>query len=335
MSEYAEELRGLVSDVVGGTPVEARSSDEVWRKLAELGLPLVGVDEAAGGSGGSYDDLVTVVRALGEHATGLPVGESALASWALAHDRAAGERVTLAFGMDAVYEDDLSVVRIPCVPWLRQASAVVVYGRSGGATYVDLDAPGVEVHEGVNLAGEPRDDLVLRGAAMPNLPGAPDLAEARARFGLLRSVAVAGAAVGAYTLTRGYVMQREQFGKPLARIPAVATALATMRVATVRLDAALERAVANLARSGGTSQRFLAAAAAAGVTAAATAATCARTAHQLHGAMGVTAEYPLHHYTKRLWSWPEEAGAEADCARYLGQLALAGGEAAVWDELTC
>lgn len=335
MSEYAEELRTLIADVVGRTPVAERSSDGLWQKLADLGLPLVGVDEDRGGSGGTYEDLVAVVRALGEQAAGLPVAENALASWVLAHDRTVGGEVTVAFGVDAVYEDEMSVVRIPHVPWLRKARGVVLYDRAGTASYVDLGVPGVDVRDGHNLAGEPRDDLVLRGTAALGLAQAPDMAETQARFALLRSAAVAGAATGVYTLTREYVMQREQFGKPLARIPAVAGTLAAMRVATVRLNASIERAIDHLVRSGGTSPKFRAAVVAAGITTRATAAACARHAHQLHGAMGVTAEYPLHHYTKRLWSWPGEVGAEAGSVCHLGKSALAGGEAAVWDELTC
>ncbi|MCF2532454.1 acyl-CoA dehydrogenase family protein [Yinghuangia soli] len=335
MSEHAEELRALVADIAGAIPVAERSSDAMWQKLVDAGLSLVGVDEARGGSGGTYEDLLIVVCALGEQAAGAPLAENALASWVLAGDRTVGDQLAIAFGVDAVYEDEMSVVRIPQVPWLRQARGVVVYDRTGTASYVDVEAPGVEIHEGVNLAGEPRDDLILRGTAAPGLANAPDMAEAQARFALLRAAAVAGAATGVYALTRGYVMQREQFGKPLARIPAVAAALAAMRVATVRLDASIERAVGHLARSGGTSPTFRAAVVAAGITTADTAAVCARHAHQLHGAMGVTAEYPLHHYTKRLWSWPGEVGPEAGSARYLGKLALAGGEAAVWDELTC
>jgi acyl-CoA dehydrogenase len=211
----------------------------------------------------------------------------------------------------------------------------VVYDRAGAASYIELGSPGIDIHPGTNLAGEPRDDLVLRAAAGVPLPTAPPMREARGRFALLRAAAVAGAADGVCALTRDYVMNREQFGRPLARIPAVATSLAAMRVAVVQLDAALDRAADLLTRSGGTSPHFLAAVASAGVISAETATTCARTAHQLHGAMGVTHEYPLHHYTKRLWSWPGEAGTETHSAEYLGKSALDGGESAIWADLTC
>jgi acyl-CoA dehydrogenase len=33
-----------------------------------------------------------------------------------------------------------------------------------------------------------------------------------------------------------------------------------------------------------------------------------RAAHQAHGAMGMTQEYPLHHFSRRLWAWRAEYG---------------------------
>ncbi|MCF2533643.1 acyl-CoA dehydrogenase family protein [Yinghuangia soli] len=334
MSDDRGELRRLIADVVDGTPIADRSSDELWHTLRGLGLTTVGVDEASGGSGGDYDDLATVVRTLGIHASGLPVAEAALAAWALSGDRAVDDRSRIAFAMDGGYEADLSVLRVPGVPWLRNESGVVVYDSSGSASYVELDAPGVTVHPEVNLADEPRDVLEIRGAMGVPLESAPPLAAARARHALLRAAGIAGAAEGTYRLTREYVMQREQFGKPLSRIPAVAASLASMRVALVQLDAAVERALDALRGDRHAGQAGSAAVAAAAVIASETAAICARTAHQLHGAMGVTQEYPLHHYTKRLWSWPGEVGSEEHSAEYLGGLALEHGEATVWNALT-
>jgi hypothetical protein len=85
----------------------------------------------------------------------------------------------IAFGVDAVYEDELSTLRIPRVPWLRDASAVVVYDRAGSVSYVEIGTPSVEVREGTNLADEPRDDLVLRGDAGAGLSAAPPMPAAR------------------------------------------------------------------------------------------------------------------------------------------------------------
>ena len=39
-----------------------------------------------------------------------------------------------------------------------------------------------------------------------------------------------------------------------------------------------------------------------------------RAAHQAHGAMGVTREYPLHQLTRRLWAWRHEWGTSTAVA---------------------
>ena len=57
-------------------------------------------------------------------------------------------------------------------------------------------------------------------------------------------------------------------------------------------------------------------------------------AHQVHGAMGFTQEYPLHYATRRLWSWRDEFGNESYWAERLGAMLLARGGDALWLDLT-
>ena len=56
-------------------------------------------------------------------------------------------------------------------------------------------------------------------------------------------------------------------------------------------------------------------------------------AHQVHGAIGVTDEYALHHSTLRLWSWREEFGNEAAWSMELGRVIAAGGADRLWPTL--
>ena len=70
-------------------------------------------------------------------------------------------------------------------------------------------------------------------------PTAPEVID---RLALARSAALLGTAWGAYELTRRYVTEREQFGAPLIKIPAVSTTLAQMAVRIKFAQSALDRA---------------------------------------------------------------------------------------------
>jgi acyl-CoA dehydrogenase len=45
----------------------------------------------------------------------------------------------------------------------------------------------------------------------------------------------------------------------------------------------------------------------------------ARSAHQIHGAIGTTREYELHVHTGSLWAWRDEYGDERTWAQRLGE----------------
>jgi acyl-CoA dehydrogenase len=306
------ELRDLIAGIAA-THAEPPPGElpSCWPVMVDLGLPLAGIEEARGGSGGSLGDLAALARALGRHAISTPLIECAVANWVVAAARGeagAGLRTITAGGP---------------VAWARHADQVVLY-RDGAAWLADTSAPGVAVEPGTNVAGEPCDDVRLPGAARIALGSAPPADEVWARLGLLRAAALTGAVEGAYELTRGHVTTREQFGQPLVRIPAVAANLAMIKASVIQCDAALARA------SGGA----LAAVAAARIIAGRAATQTARIAHQLHGAIGVTAEYRLHLFTKRLWAWRDAETTEHEWSVLLGELAAADGEVVFWDELT-
>jgi alkylation response protein AidB-like acyl-CoA dehydrogenase len=320
-------VRGDLDDLIAG--IAARHTDPpdgelpaCWPVLAELGLPLVGVEEACGGSGGTVADLAVLVRALARHAISTPLIECAVANWVLARSRGEPGPGLRTISLDA---------RGGRAGWARHAGQVVWY-RDGAALLADAGEAGVAVEPGSNLAGEPWDAVRLDGAALTALNGAPSAHEARSRLGLLRAAALAGAVEGAYELTRRHVSTREQFGRPLVRIPAVAANLARVKAALIQCDAAVERACALLLAGGPADP--LPAVAAARVIAGRAATDTARIAHQLHGAIGVTAEYPLHRFTKRLWAWRDADTAECEWSALLGERAARGGEEALWQELT-
>lgn len=79
--------------------------------------------------------------------------------------------------------------------------------------------------------------------------------------------------------------------------------------------------------------RRFGAAASARLAAATMATLVARTAHQLHGAVGVTAEYGLHRCTTKLWAWRDADTPERLVSVELGATARTAPEAVLWDQL--
>ncbi|WP_010311603.1 acyl-CoA dehydrogenase family protein [Saccharopolyspora spinosa] len=107
-----------------------------------------------------------------------------------------------------------------------------------------------------------------------------------ARAAVPNAAALLGAARAAYARTREHVTQREQFGRPLVALKAVANGLAEIRMHLVATEAAVVRAVR--IHEEDSAERAFTASAAAKVAGARAATSIARAAHQLHGAMGVT-----------------------------------------------
>lgn len=316
MSELSDLVRDIVTDADGGDP---------WDALAEVGLTTVGVPDEAGGSGGSLDDLVEVVRAVAAHGARVPLAEHATAAWALAQSGTAPRLGTVALVPSLPPGQRILLT----VPWASRASHVVVAPLDGGPpAVIDMRAEGVVVTAGADAAGGSLDEIVLPAAALAPAD-APEGRAVAARLALLRSAAIVGAAETAYTLTRTHVRTREQFGRPLVRLPAVATSLARLRVEVLQAQTALGGALAHA--DGG---RALESAAAARVTCGEVATEAARIAHQLHGAIGITEEFALHRSTRALWALRDADLPEQNWATLLGELALDGGETHLWDQLT-
>lgn len=327
------ELGALVTDLVAqhtGAQPEDRLTG-LWATLEELGLTRVGIAEQHGGSGGTLDDLIVIVRALAQNGTVTPLVESATADWILAHaGQAPSDPCTIVCQSNPVLTGQLpgSVLE---VPWGRWASQALVLGPDGVATLAELEAADATVTPGNDMAGAQLDQVTMPTARPTGVHPAPTAEQIRTRMGLLRSATLAGAVRGAYQLTRSYVRDRHQFGKPLVKIPGVATALAAIRTQVILAEAALNLACE---RNDACEHGDLAAVATARVVCGAAATETAQRAHQLHGAMGITMEYPLHHLTRILWTTRDADLPEQRWAELLGEATLAGGERALWEDLT-
>jgi len=320
-----DDLVKLIADIVDDQPDDHRPTglSPLWETLAELGLTGIGVPEERGGAGGDLGDLVTAVRALARHGVDVPLAEVAIARWA--DPRVAVESaVPIAVPAEISQDQTAGGFTLASVPFGHYASSMLVLGRSHSWEICDFDVVPADGSLGVLS-----DVVVTGGVAKPFTP----MAAARAvevRGALLVAARLTGATEGAYQLTKAYVAQREQFGKPLLKIPAVAANLARIKTSLVESDVALAKALDQVQ----TEPEAWTAVAAARVVTARTASEVARIGHQLHGAMGTTEEYPLGRFSRILWAWPEVPISATTWADRLGALSGADGEQVLWEDVT-
>lgn len=344
MSSNAEMIAEIAADLLGGiedVDDAAVGLETAWPTVVELGWPLVAIDEARGGAGGAFDDLAAIITAIGRHTAAVPLLEQSLATWVLteAGEQPPEDLVTVAVEEGLTASGDGPQVTVsgtlPAVPWLTAASRLIAPATLADDTEVlvvlDVAAPGLERVDEANLAGEPRSQVTCAEVAATVLTDAPGPELLRARGSLLATVALVGAMETAYELTRTHVKTREQFGRPLARFQVVSSALAEMSSEVSLARSAVDAAVEAYAADGDALE--LAIATARVLTVEATTAVNHH-AHHLHGAMGITREYPLHKATRRVWSWRDEWGSERAWRRALGDRALSLGPEALWDEVT-
>jgi len=340
-----------VRDILAGYPpfalVPERPWDYgLWGTLAEAGLTGVGLPESSGGSGGELADAVAIVRTLAAGAAAVPVAEQLLVAGpaVVAADLVlppVDEPLTFALGpaVTAHASDDgdgpgrftLSGT-VTDVAWSGAARHLVVLAAGvAGPVLALVDVSGIEATSAANLAGEPRGSLVLDDvAASGALLTSAQVEEWKARYALARAVQLAAALEQVLAWTVQYAGERVQFGRPLGKFQAIQMELAEMAGEVTAVTALTDAAVQAVERN----ENVVLAAAAAKVRAGSAVEVVARLAHQVHGAIGFTQEHKLHHLTRRLWAWRDEAGSELAWSRVLGAGVLADGPDGLWPALT-
>ncbi|MEM7094642.1 MAG: acyl-CoA dehydrogenase [Actinomycetota bacterium] len=305
---------------------------EIWAAFAETGFPWISLPEAAGGSGGTLLDALEVLRLVGYHAAPIPAAETGmLGGWLLTSGG-----LELPEGIVTVASDHSLTIgdagkvsgTASMVPWGRSAERLA-FVADGKVASVPVAA--ATVVEQRALSGEPRDTLTFDATAadVADAPSGIDDESLRFRGALSRVAMMGGAIEKMSQLTVSYTNERQQFGRPIARFQAVQAHLVW-----AAQDAALGRMAAESAghaayRGDG---RFEIAAAKLNCNQAATRAT--KACHQAHGAMGMTQEYPLHHYSRRLWTWRTEYGGTSEWSRWVGAAAAEAGADGLYPLIT-
>jgi len=340
-----ESATRLLNDHVDQKMLDAAKRDgwspALWRTVEEAQLPLVSVPEEAGGAGGTLSDLAAVLRVAGRYAAPIPLAETAIAGWMLAQSGLKVPAGPLAFG--PAHGEKIAARRkgkqwllsgsMKRVPWARVAGRLVVLASaSSGGIVACVDPKDCKITAGGNLAHEPRDDVVLKNVAAIEAAPARGTTHAalRLRGALARALMMAGALERALELAVRYATERSQFGRKIGQFQAIQQELARFAGEVAAAVAAALSAAGALERG----KDAMLAVACAKIRSAQAAQEGALIAHQVHGAIGVTDEYALHHSTLRLWAWRDEFGSETAWAAELGRALAAAGPKALWPALT-
>ena len=344
-----DSLERLLRDQCTPERVEASEEGgfdaELWQQICELELHRAALPEAQGGVEADLPLMIELLRLAASYSLPAPVAEAMLlAPWLVTQ-----ANIDLPDGLMTVapLSAQLSLSgaagswlldgELPRVPAGRFADQVLVIVTLNGAEkLLTLQADQWRAEQGKNLAGEARDKLSFSAQKLKDSQ-VTDIANGSAeKLWQLGAVARSGQLVGALRraqeLSHNYVQERSQFGRPLAKFQAIQQQLALL---AADLEAAsVMTGLAALSFDKATLSGDLLDIASAKTQAGQAAGMGARIAHQVHGAMGFTQEYPLHHATRRLWSWRDEYGNESVWATLIGGQVVAAGGELLWPLLT-
>ena len=325
------ELAELVDDLgrrsfdarLGHRGLPETFDEALWRNLEDTGLARLTSSQDAGPA-----EAAIVLSGLARHAAAVPIAETdLLAAWlagkvGLSVPDTGPLTVAIA---DAAVIDGRITGTAHEVPW--PVGTVVLAARTADALHVGLleDAPTIDGH---NLAGEPRGSVTFDVNEM-RTTDVGVAGELTRRGAWARCNQILGALDAACDLTVAHTGERVQFGRHLNKFQAVQHSLAAMAGEIERARAATALAIAAATDYGFDHSATEYAVTSAKVAVGRAVGPVTTIAHQLHGAIGVTAEHRLWLATMRARSWVDEFGTTGHYARRLGRIALAANDP--WD----
>ena len=353
LTEEQQMLADTTRDVLSGYDTEKRNkviesdegfSREVWQQLAEIGILGLGFDEDSGPI-----EVMVVLTELGRRLAPEPVAAAALipgaviAAHGTAEQRAvlddvaagntllafahteAGRRGAATLATTAAGQGDSWTVTGRKSPVLAGDSADVLLvsaalpGGGAGLFLVDgsRENSGTTRTSYRTFDGQRGADIEFNNAAARPLGAGGDatatIEEAVIRFRSALCAEAVGAMDESLRLTTEYLKTRKQFGVPLKTFQTL-----TQRAADMYVSLELARSMNYYAAVCVADGRFdPEVSARAKLQIGHSGTHIAQESIQLHGGIGVTAEYPIAHYAARLTAVDQTFGSAADQLRYL------------------
>lgn len=281
----------------------------LWQAIAESGFTDALVPAQAGGAGLGLAEVHGVLTAAGRHAVPLPFAQTVLARGWLASLGVALPDGPIALAPFGVRQDG-KAVSINRVAYGMVADWVLA-GVPGGAILLPAataarEADGIQGSLTAAMSWQDASDAIrIDGQGLRELAAVACVA------------LLAGAANRALEMTVNYAGERTQFGKAIGKFQAIQQDLSVMAEHTYATRIAAEM----VCQTSAVTPAGLVAASGI-LRAAAAASVISPIAHAVHGAIGVTEEYDLQLYTRRLQQWRSDAGSENYWAGIVGEAAL-------------
>ncbi|WP_337188096.1 acyl-CoA dehydrogenase family protein [Phenylobacterium sp.] len=314
-------------------PVDQRPHHaEIWARMAELGWLGLPLPERAGGLDGSFEDVLVLMTALGRGVVstayvsnivlgghllagsqGNPLADELLAKLATGEAR-------VAFADTDSVDGSVRACRTPDGGYVLEgrkvlshdaphASAALVTADLAGGTdralfLVRTNADGVSLDAYPVIDGGAAGDLSFRGASVPGTAllargaaAAGLVGEAKDRAVLANLAQIVGAAEACLDVCSEYLKVREQFGRPLGKFQALQHKISAMYVEAQEARSILYYGAASIdgpseVRAGAVREAHLVIAEAGKLI--------SEGGIQLHGGYGVTDEFAISHYYRRI-----------------------------------
>ncbi len=334
---------------------EAGRSPELWGELSELGLIGALFSEDNGGFGGEGFDIMVVFEAIGRGLCPEPflgallTGNALIAAGesqsellegvisgekigAFAHEEEESHYELEHVATKAVKSADgweLSGYK-SVVPHAQAADFFIVSGRESGDVadkdgialfVVPKDAAGLTVRDYLNNEGGRSGEVILENVKVADtalVAKGPEALALLDKISGLAALALSAEALGIMevikTTTNEYLQMRKQFGVPIGKFQALQHRMVEMVMEIEQVRSSVINA-ATMPKDYTERAKLLTAAK---MTACATGTLVTEEAIQMHGGIGMTWEYGMAHYAKRLTMIGHQFGDEDyHLARYI------------------
>lgn len=289
MNELLDPFKRLLeqhSDSAAVRRVEADGDTaSIWAAVRESGFLDAILPESAGGFGLTLTDVAPLLIAAGEHALPVAFGETMVARALIA---AAGLTTPVDTAILLWPLNDAGKLASTVAPAIAGATHALV--QRGEQTTLQPLRPASDARDGFGFA--------IAGAdldAAPLLTFQSPAGNLLCWAAALAAGAMAGALRRTLELSLSHVNERQQFGRPIAKLQAIQQQMSVMAEQVVAADVAARIALSGTPPVIGP----LNAAVGKSVADDAAALACA-IAHAVHGAIGISAEHDLQLHVRRL-----------------------------------